>query len=79
MRLNGIETARLTLSPWTEAERAPFVAMCADPEVMHDYPAPDDVAAANARFDTHARGGVFAAWRPDVVHVHYARGYGLLV
>ena len=34
-----IETARLILSAWTEAERAPFAAMCADPEVMHDYPA----------------------------------------
>jgi RimJ/RimL family protein N-acetyltransferase len=54
MRLNGIETARLTLSAWTEAERAPFVAMCADLEVMHDYPAPDDAAAANARFDRYA-------------------------
>jgi RimJ/RimL family protein N-acetyltransferase len=49
-----IETARLTLSPWTEAERAPFTAMCADPEVMHDYPAPEDVAAAGARFDRYA-------------------------
>ena len=29
-----IETARLTLSAWTEAERAPFAAMCADAEVQ---------------------------------------------
>ena len=49
-----IETARLTLAAWSEAERAPFVAMCADPEVMHDYPAPDDETAANARFDRYA-------------------------
>jgi len=49
-----IETARLTLSAWTEAERAPFVAMCADPEVMHDYPAPEDAATASARFDRYA-------------------------
>ena len=49
-----LETARLTLSPLTEAERAPFVAMCADPEVMHDYPAPEDAPAANARFDRYA-------------------------
>jgi RimJ/RimL family protein N-acetyltransferase len=54
MRLSGIESARLTLSPWTEAERGPFVAMCADPEVMHDYQAPDDATAANARFDRYA-------------------------
>ena len=60
-----IETARLTLSPLSEAERAPFVAMCGDPEVMHDYPAPDDEAAAHARFDRyaerHARDG-FGKW-----------------
>jgi RimJ/RimL family protein N-acetyltransferase len=54
------QTARLRLEAWTEAERAPFVAMCADPEVMHDYPAPDDDAAANARFDRYA-----AAMRRD--------------
>jgi RimJ/RimL family protein N-acetyltransferase len=49
-----IETARLTLSAWTEAERAPFIAMCADPKVMHDYPAPEDAATAGARFDRYA-------------------------
>jgi RimJ/RimL family protein N-acetyltransferase len=49
-----IETARLILSAWTEAERAPFVAMCADPEVMHDYPAPEDAVTASARFDRYA-------------------------
>jgi ribosomal-protein-alanine N-acetyltransferase len=60
-----IETARLALSAWTEAERAPFVAMCADPEVMHDYPAPDAAPTANARFDrymaAHERDG-FGKW-----------------
>jgi RimJ/RimL family protein N-acetyltransferase len=49
-----IETARLQLSAWTEWARAPFVSMCADPEVMHDYPAPEDAPAANARFDRYA-------------------------
>jgi RimJ/RimL family protein N-acetyltransferase len=60
-----IETARLTLSPWTEAERAPFIAMCADPEVMHDYAAPEDTATASARLDRYmaaqARDG-FSKW-----------------
>lgn len=60
-----IQTARLTLSPWTEAERALFVAMVGDPEVMHDYPAPDGETAANARFDRYvaaqARDG-FGKW-----------------
>ena len=29
-----IETERLILRPWTDADRAPFVAMSADPAVM---------------------------------------------
>jgi RimJ/RimL family protein N-acetyltransferase len=48
-----IDTARLILSAWTEAERAPYAAMCADPEVMHDYLAPFTAEEANARFDRH--------------------------
>ncbi len=48
-----IETERLTLSAWTEAERAPFRAMTADPEVMHDYDAPFTEAQADTRFDRH--------------------------
>jgi RimJ/RimL family protein N-acetyltransferase len=48
-----IETARLTLSAWTEAERAPYRAMCADPEVMHDYPAPFTTEVADERFERH--------------------------
>lgn len=60
-----IETARLVLTPWTEADRAPFAAMCADPEVMHDYGAPFDHATATERFERHqaafARDG-FGKW-----------------
>ena len=60
-----IETARLTLSPWTEAERAPYARMCADPEVMRDYPAPFTQAQADERFERHmaafARDG-FGKW-----------------
>ena len=48
-----IETARLTLSSWSEAERAPYRAMCADPEVMHDYPAPFSIEVADERFERH--------------------------
>jgi ribosomal-protein-alanine N-acetyltransferase len=48
-----IETERLTLSAWTEAEREDFVAMCADPEVMHDWGEPWDRARAEARFERH--------------------------
>ena len=60
-----IETARLSLSAWTEAERAPYRAMCADPEVMHDYPAPFTTEVADERFERHlaafAREG-FGKW-----------------
>lgn len=34
-----IETERLILRPWTDADREPFAAMCADPEVMRHFPA----------------------------------------
>ncbi len=33
-----IETARLIIRPWVEADRAPFAAMGADPEVMAHFP-----------------------------------------
>jgi RimJ/RimL family protein N-acetyltransferase len=32
-----IHTARLTLRPWRETDRASLAAMCRDPEVMWDY------------------------------------------
>ena len=51
-----IETERLTLSAWTEAEREPFVAMTADPEVMHDYGGAWDHARSEERFERHAAG-----------------------
>lgn len=34
-----IETERLILRPWRDADREPFAAMCADPEVMRHFPA----------------------------------------
>src|SRR6185312_14901170 len=54
-----IETERLILAPWTEAERAPYAAMCADPEVMHDYGGPWDEARTQERFARHV--AAFAA------------------
>jgi RimJ/RimL family protein N-acetyltransferase len=35
-----LRTARLTLRPWCDADRAPFAALNADPEVMRHFPAP---------------------------------------
>ena len=55
-----IETPRLTLSAWTAAEREPYRRMCADPEVMIDYPAPFAREIADERFERH-----IAAFRRD--------------
>lgn len=38
--LDRVETERLVLRRWTDADRAPFSAMNADPEVMRYFPAP---------------------------------------
>lgn len=35
-----LTTERLVLRPWRDADRAPFAAMSADPEVMEFFPAP---------------------------------------
>jgi len=45
-----LASERLTLSAWTEAEREPFAAMCADPEVMADYDGRWERARADERF-----------------------------
>lgn len=34
-----IETPRLLIRPWRDTDRAPFAALCADPEVMAHFPA----------------------------------------
>jgi RimJ/RimL family protein N-acetyltransferase len=46
-----IETERLVLRPWAETDRAPFVAMMADPEVAYWLGGVPDNAAADAAFD----------------------------
>jgi len=60
-----IETERLILSGWTEDEREPFCAMCADPEVMHDYGGAWGRAYSDERFEryvaAHERDG-FGKW-----------------
>jgi RimJ/RimL family protein N-acetyltransferase len=48
-----IETARLVLSAWTDAEREPYRVMCADPQVMVDYAAPFTAEIAEERFGRH--------------------------
>lgn len=60
-----ILTDRLILRGASEADREAHAAMMADPEVMHDYPAPLTRAEADQRFDRHlsalARDG-FGKW-----------------
>ena len=51
-----IETDRLILRPWREADRAPFLAMSADPEVMYWLGGVPTPADANARFERFAGG-----------------------
>ncbi|MET0338771.1 MAG: GNAT family N-acetyltransferase [Caulobacter sp.] len=46
-----IETERLILRPWTDADRAPFAVMCADPEVMRHFPATLTRAESDAVVD----------------------------
>jgi len=46
-----IETPRLILRQYREADRAAFRAMVADPEVMHDYGAPMGQDEADAFFE----------------------------
>ena len=48
-----IRTERLILRPWREADREPFAAMNADPEVMHDFPAPLTRAESDAKLDRY--------------------------
>ena len=50
-RYDSIRTDRLLMRRWRDADRAPFAAMNADPEVMHYFPATLDRAASDAAVD----------------------------
>ncbi|MGD0927591.1 MAG: GNAT family N-acetyltransferase [Streptosporangiaceae bacterium] len=50
-RFDVIRTERLVMRRWREADREPFAAMNADPEVMRYFPAPLDRAASDAMVD----------------------------
>lgn len=45
------QTERLQLRQWRDADREPFAAMCADPQVMEYFPATLDRAASDAAVD----------------------------
>ena len=60
-----IETDRLILRPWREADRESYAALNADPEVMHDYPALPERDWVDAKFDrysAHFRNHGFGRW-----------------
>jgi RimJ/RimL family protein N-acetyltransferase len=46
-----LQTERLRLRVWRAADRAPFAALNADPEVMRHFPATQDAARSNASID----------------------------
>lgn len=46
-----LETARLRLRPWCDADREPFAAMSADPDVMRYFPATMTRAESDAMVD----------------------------
>ena len=67
-----IETERLILRQWREADRAPFAALNADPEVMEHFPAPLTRAESDAVIDrqvadiaAHGRGFMALERRAD--------------
>ena len=59
-----LTTERLLLRGWRDADREPFAALCADPEVMRYFPGPRSRAESDASVDRFQAG--FAE-----------RGYGL--
>ena len=48
-------TGRLLLRRWRDRDRAPFAALCADPEVMRYFPATLDREASDASVDRYER------------------------
>jgi RimJ/RimL family protein N-acetyltransferase len=50
-RFDELRTERLLMRHWSDADRAPFAALNADPEVMRHFPAPLDRPASDAFLD----------------------------
>jgi RimJ/RimL family protein N-acetyltransferase len=48
-----LRTTRLTLRPWSEADRSAFAALNADPEVAQDLGSPLSRAESDAKFDRY--------------------------
>ena len=64
-RFDSIRTERLLMRRWRDADRAPFAAMNADPEVMRYFPEALDRAASDGfldRIDTLIQRQGFGLW-----------------
>ena len=64
-----LRTDRLLLRRWREADRDPFAALNADPEVMEHFAAPLDRAASDAladRCDAHLAASGWGLWAVEV-------------
>lgn len=75
-----IRTERLLLRTWTDADREPFAALCADPVVMEYFPSPLTREQADAfadRIDEHFRTHGYGLWAVEVDGV-FAGFTGLL-
>ena len=65
-----LRTERLILRDWTDADREPFAALNADPEVMAHFPAPLVRAESDAMVDrivTSMRRRGFGLWAVEVI------------
>jgi|ERR1017187_2576184 RimJ/RimL family protein N-acetyltransferase len=78
-----LETERLILRPWREADREPFAWMNSDPQVMEFYPALLSADESNQmvdRIEAHFARHGFGLWAAQLRHTGEFVGYmGLLV
>jgi ribosomal-protein-alanine N-acetyltransferase len=69
-----LRTGRLVLRPWRPADRAPFAALNADPEVMRHFPAPLSRAESDALADLIEEWMARDGWGLWAVEVPGTRG-----
>jgi len=72
-----LQTERLTLRPWVAADREPFAALNADPEVMAHFPSTLDRAASDALADRIETRMVHQGWGLWVVEAPDGRFAGI--
>lgn len=60
--MTSLRTERLLLRPWRDADREPFAALNADPEVRRHFPSTLDRAESDAEADRHAERLVRRGW-----------------